>query len=87
MFPEFLREWLSRDSNPESTLPASAAHPLPLEETTKPKKKDKETNHGAPYCGLENSVTVLSYHNNVKNGYYFLLFVRLIRKLCSESQR
>lgn len=52
MFPEFL----SRDA--ESTLPISAVYPLPMERATK-LKKDKETDHGALYYVLENSLTVL----------------------------
>lgn len=67
----------TQTQNPHSQ---SVLHILSHGGDQKPKKKDKEINHGAVYCGLENSLTILNYHNNVKNDYYFLLFVRLIRK-------
>ena len=80
MFPEFLREWLKRDSDPESTHSQSVLCLLSSWRRPQNQRKTKKLTMERLTVDLENSLTVLHYHNNVKNDYHFLLFVRLTRK-------
>lgn len=56
----------------------------PVEETTKPKNKKKGINYWALYYGLESSIIVLNYHNNVMNDYYIMILAREVRKLAQS---